>query len=743
MQEVIETDASDDKHKKFCSWVKRARRLWSDWREEADEAYQFYAGNQWSEADTRKMKEEGRHPITFNRETRTINAVAGLEVQNRQSVVYHPRELQDGGVSDLVTQAAKWARDNCDAEDEESEAFIDSLICGVGWVSTRMDYEVEPEGRIVIERIDPREMGVGPSKKRNFDDAKYRFRIKKYERDEFEERFPGKDWNGSGTFGYAEETSEHENLREKYTRELEDNTIEKEIEVAQLQYFEIEYAHFVQDQMGKITEVPAGAIDRVRAVAPTQGWKVSNEKRPKRVYKEVFMTPHEVLEESDLTCGAFTFQAITGLRDADNNTWFGLHRLMKDPQMWANKWLTQILHILNTQAKSGKLLFESGAFKNPKKALQEWAKPNTAIEMNNGAITSQRYAQLQATGFPPGMDMILQYAVGAINDTPGVNMELMGLANRQQAGVLEESRKQAGVTVLAIFFDSLRRYRKEQGRVLYAYIRDYISDGRLIRINEGLGSKYIPLLRDQLSEQYDLIVDDAPSAPNQQEKTYQALAQLLPQLLQAGVPVPPDVIDYAPLPTELKVKWRQFIESSKQNPAADEARKLEMQKVQAETNASMAKAKLDEAKAAKEISTIGQDLGQAEQAKATQESIMRMNELGLQAKMKMEEIDANERIKREELERKLAFEREKVAAELSAKIHLETQKMEMDAALKNKEIDTRVNERAESETKDREKNFDIEGAITRAIQPLEQKLQTKQVSVTRTQNGLTGQITVS
>lgn len=723
---------------KYVGWIKKSRNHWSTWRDEARECYKYYSGEQWTDQDKQYLKSENRQAVTFNRTTRTINAVVGMEVQNRQSVVYHPRGVEDGGLTDLATQAAKWVRDNCDAEDEESESFADTLICGIGWTSTRMDYEMVPEGQVIIERIDPFEMGVDPSSnKRNFDDSKYRFRIKKYSRAEFEERFPGKDWAGGGTFGFGDDGDKtHENTRDKYTREI-GQIEESEIEVAQLQYYELEYVYFVEDQAGVMSEVPPKVIERVRAIAPLQGWKVSEEKRPKRKYEEVFLTPHEILEENELKCGSFTFSAITGLRDRNENTWFGLVRLMKDPQMWANKWLSQILHILNSQAKSGKLLYEAGAFTNPKRAATEWAKPNTMIEMTPGALGSGKIQQLQAMSFPPGMEMLLQYAVQAINDTPGVSTEMLGLANRNQAGVLEESRKQAGITVLAVFFDSLRRYRKEQGRVLLAYIRDYISDGRLIRISNGLGSQYTPLLRDKMSEQYDIVVDDAPSAPNQQEKTYKILAEMLPQLMQAGVPVPPELIDYAPLPSELKVKWRQHIEKSKQNPQAEAMAQMEMEKAKAEIASQLAKAKLDEAKAATEMASLNSDTSQAENAKATQEAMLRLNEMSIQAKMKMEEIDANERIRREELNSKLSFEREKASAELMTKLQIEQQRMELEALLKNKEIDTRVNEQEQNKGA-----VDIESALARALQPIEQKLQTKQVTVVRTPNGLEGQISV-
>jgi hypothetical protein len=92
-------------------------------------------------------------------------------------------------------------------------------------------------------------------------------------------------------------------------------------------------------------------------------------------------------------------------------------------------------------------------------------------------------------------------------------LELLGLRDANQAGVLEEHRKQAGMTILASLFDSLRRFRKRQGRVLLYYIMTYLSDGRLVRIVGDEGAKYVPLIRQEGVAQYDVIVDDAPTSP--------------------------------------------------------------------------------------------------------------------------------------------------------------------------------------------------------------------------------------
>jgi len=170
---------------------KAAKQHSAAWRTETIENYDFKAGHQWSTEDEAKLKEEGRPTVVFNRMGPYFDAVTGTEINNRQEIKYLPRTIGDSKKNEILTQAVKWALEGTDAQFEESDAFEDVLTCGMGWISTRMDYEDNSDGMVCMEQVDPLEMYWPPeAKKRNLKDAKWLMRVKWLSEDDIKERWP-------------------------------------------------------------------------------------------------------------------------------------------------------------------------------------------------------------------------------------------------------------------------------------------------------------------------------------------------------------------------------------------------------------------------------------------------------------------------------------------------------------------------------------------------------------------------
>jgi hypothetical protein len=582
------SDDQGDLIAKFDKWDVECSAHWTPWRKEARECFDFVAGRQWDKTDEDELIENQRQPVVFNRVGTIIDAVVGSEIQGRQQVQYFPREVGDSGVNELLTKGAEWIRDQADAETEESDAFRDAFICGLGWTETRMDYEEEVEGRVAIERIDPLEMGADPScRKPNLVDARYLKRERRLSKEAAEELFPG------ASFDSAADGSQHvADPRRAYKDDEEVRT--DEVVVCEYQWFETETVHLAEDpQSGRLLTIPHDQLEEAQAaVAPTE---LKTQTVRRRKYWRAFRSGGTVLKVEELPDGEFTYKAITGKRDRNKGTWYGLVRPMMDPQRWANKFFSQILHIINSNAKGG-IVAEESAFADVKQAEESWSKSDAITWANPGALQSNAIQPKVAPPVPAMLPSLMEMSIATIRDTTGVNQELLGMADRQQPGVLEHQRKQSAYGILAAFFESFRRYRKLQGRLLLKYIQKYVPEGTLVRIvgDDGV-AQYIPLAKQSDTAKFDVIVDEAPAGPNQKERVFSLLMQFQPMLKDAGPEVWAELIRYSPLPDALAQKLAQIVS----RPPDPQTVAMQQAGQQAEVEKNQAAARKDNAQAAK------------------------------------------------------------------------------------------------------------------------------------------------
>lgn len=588
--------------------AKQSDKHLSNWMEEAKSNYDMVAGHQWDDTDKAVLEEQNRQAVVFNRIAPIVDSVSGTEVSNRQQVQFLPRKVGASGVNELLTGAAQWVRDNCDAEDEESDAFFDVLVCGMGYTETRICYEDDPDGQILIERRDPLSIKYDPTaRKRNLTDAGWIQYQSWLSKEEIEERWPDAEEldTPAGLSDNGEDTQPHDATRAwLYEKDATgyDPKAGKFL-VIQHQWFTRETYHRVVDPFtGQVTEIEHEAFERVNEAFFKRGITLQHVKLTRKVYKQAFVTGGTVLEKGEAPSQTgFSFKAITGKRDRNKNVWYGLVRPMVDPQKWANKFFSQILHIINSNSKGG-LMVEDGAVDNIRQLEEKWAQADSVVMFNEGALSQGRVVPKPDAKMPMGPERMMEFSISSIRDTTGVSLELLGMADREQAGYLEAQRKQAGMTILSTLFDSLRRYRKLQGRLLADFIKNYISDGRLIRVAGKDGTeRYIPLIRQEDTMLYDVIVDEAPTSHNVKERTFGMLMQMLPVLSKLGVPVPPEVVEYMPLPSSLTEKWRGQITQAQQDPMRKQMQQahaqLEMAGQQADVRDKNASAQLKEVQA--------------------------------------------------------------------------------------------------------------------------------------------------
>ena len=611
------TDSGTADLERFKGWFKSSRDHSHKWRMEGREQYDFVAGTQWSEDDAALMKLQQRPIVTFNRTGAIVDAVAGLEVNNRQEVRYVPRSIGRSPVNELLTGAAQWVREECNAEDEESDAFFDMLVSGMGWTETRLDYDEEPEGKLLVLRVDPLEMFWDASaRRRNLADARYLFRMKDVPLNEAEDMFPDEDIEDLDAQWArdldAESKQPHDAQWAPYYKNDQSPDMDKTrqmVRLVEVQWWEHEKQYKVTNPATrKAFKIPAAKFNELKSRADELGVPLKAAKyNTKKYYKAILGS--KILSQSDgPEQGGFTYKCMTGKRDRNYGTWYGLVRAMVDPQKWANKWLAQIMYIINTNAKGG-IMAEADAFENPQQAKDEWADPSAVTLMSPGAISGGKVLPKPQVQYPTGIDRMMTLAIQSMHDVTGMNPEILGMADREQPGVLEHQRKQASMSILAGMFDSLRHYRKDQGVLLLYYITNFLSDGRLVRVGGPEEAQYIPLIHQQGLAEYDVIVDDTPSNPNQKENTWGFIMQMAPIL--AKMQVPPqmwlEMLKYSPLPSTLVAKLGAMGAQAAQqqqgaNPQLIEAQ-ARMVEAQAKAGAAQARSQAESTKAQAEVQT--------------------------------------------------------------------------------------------------------------------------------------------
>lgn len=557
----------------------------ADWRTEARELYDLQAGHQWGPEDIARLEEkyQGAYPVTtFNLTNKYVDAVVGLQINNRQEIRYYPREEGDAGVDEFATGTVKWNRDQCEAEDEETDTFGDTFLTGMGWVEHFLADEEDPEAPFIgQERRDPIEMLWDPmARRRNLVDRRYQIRIKPMTAEEYEERFDDDADIGPGASIPGSMSPQRIPIPHDYGKSgAAGSSMPSTIEVYDYQFCRPVIAYNVTatfPDQGELKQLFSKSEWRQTKEALVQsGTPFTVDRVTTKAYYRAWICGNRIMGKIKLLKCGYTYECITGKRDRNTNTWYGIGRVIKDPQLWVNKFFASILYTISVNAKGG-LMAEEDAFEDQAKAENSWANPASITYTAPGAIAGGKIQPKPPAPYPQGMDRLMEFTLQLLPLTSGMNPELMGLADRQQPGVLEAQRKQAAMAILAWVFDAMRLYYKRSGKLMLSMIREYLPEGQLIRISGQQGTQYVRLMKDRMAGKYDLIVDEAPTSVNMRERVWVILQSIIPMALQAGLPIPQEVLDYAPIPADLAQKWKQKLQPTPQQQQ-EQAKAKQMQ----------------------------------------------------------------------------------------------------------------------------------------------------------------------
>lgn len=604
--------------REYKSRMQEAKRHTSKWRKEARDLNELRAeGQQMDDADKQELEQKygGAYPlIAFNLTDKYCSAVEGLQINNRQQIRYYPRELGDAGIDEYSTSTVEWCRYMSEAEDEESDMFSDVFLVGAGCMEHFLEDIEDPESPYIAQqRRDILEMyWDANARRKNLVDRRWQVRLKPFAEDEFKEQWGDEPW------GWSEEPPEIQSQRvtrpDDYDKgDDNDAAAPQPIYVADYQFSRNVTHYLVTATFPEDAQAAAASGEQaqpktqlfsldewlvVKAALIEQRIDYDIDRVTKRVYYRAWICKDKILGKiRALPCG-FTYEFITGKRDRNKNLWYGMGRVIRDPQLWVNKFFASILYTIAVNSKGG-LMAEEDAFEDPAEAERSYANPSSITWTAPGAIAQGKIREKQQVAYPAALGALMEFTLNLMPLTSGMNPELLGLADRDQPGVLEAQRKQAALSIIAWVFDAMRRYFKRSGRMMLSMISEYMTEGQLIRINNSDGKQqYVPLMKDKLVAKYDVIADEAPTSVNMQERVFLALKEMVPLAASMGVPIPKEIIDYMPLPSDLKATWKKSMEPSPEKQQQQQkAQQLQEAGAQALVAKDQTQAQLNAAKA--------------------------------------------------------------------------------------------------------------------------------------------------
>lgn len=600
-EEREESENTDDNTiGKFRTWFREAADYASDWRAEARQDYDFVAGKQWEEEDVRRFEEQGRPAITINRIKPLINVLSGYQRLNRYDIDFLPRTGDDIDICTVRKGITKYVLDTCDYDSQESHAFLDAAIGGVGWLEAGYKYDPEiNDGEAFVKREDPFGIYVDPeSHQPDFSDAKYICRAKWVDKDELTIIYPEHAEEIKAQYAIYDTAEKNDGVVDDplwYKRDIQKARLVecwyKVKEQATMYY--LQDGSIIPQQDMQLEYFLTGAVAGYNTVNVTKV-KVA-------VFIERFL-----LEEIDSPYehGEFPFVPIVCYSFGVGDLPAGFVRDLKDPQREINKRRIQELHILNTTGNGGGWMEADAMTEQQKADFRRYGNtPGYFAEVRPGAIG--KIIEKQIGAMPTAVIQAEGQATADLTAISGINEALMGTdINSASSGRAIELKQKQAITHIAPMFDNLRKAKKKIANLLWGrrghkgIIPQFYTDDKVYRVEGKNGQQFIrvneqivqqdPLGRtihqtlNNLAEgEFDIIISDTQASTTQRQAQLWGLVDSVKNLGIPGDMVFDVILDLSDLPNkeEIKQRWQQRQQAQAQQAQQQQQAQLQLEMI--------------------------------------------------------------------------------------------------------------------------------------------------------------------
>jgi hypothetical protein len=500
---------------------------------------------------------------------------------------------------------------------------MDLMVGGIGATDTALSEKMgfatrDPNGEILEERVDMLHVGFDPlSSQPNLLDSRWVYRTKEYDIDEAEDLFNKKEEDFETNVAALDdnidnfEYNPYGGIQDKIGYEWADAR-RRVARVHFYQWFDVEDFYRIENPLPSIASPNVAAslataflnvetpedeemfrFDPAADILVITKDNYSKVKDlfdiydipfdPVRAKRKVFYTA--IISGSKVfdvykspSQQGYTIKFKVGDRDDVKKIYTGVVASLMDPQRYYNKALSELMLIIANNSRGG-VMYEEDAVDNVREFEAKWALVNSAVKVNNGALSGGKIQPKGLPQQPTGYESIIALSGENMSAVTGIDESFFGaIVSGNETAMLQRQRIKQATTTLAVYFDSLDLYAKEQARLMLTYMRILAdsSDGSLFSVNDDDGNVIFEVLSgDFFAEEYEIVIGEAPETPVQKEYYTQTLIGMAQSMQAIGdkryLQMYAAAVKYMPIPnreknqiTEILIGSRQFTEEQVQ-----------------------------------------------------------------------------------------------------------------------------------------------------------------------------------
>jgi hypothetical protein len=450
----------------------------------------YFDEKQWTAEEQAELKSRGQPVVTFNRIKRKVNALQGIEKQNRKDPRAFPRNPDDEDAAQAATDALRYVCDNSNWDDKRSEASKELAIEGtcaimVGVEKTKAGYDP------AIRRISWDRFYYDPaSSEFDFADASYMGVVVWMDLADAVRKYPDAKDALEGTWARARDTETYD---DKPKNGFWADYKRKRIRLCEHYYNDGGWKFCIFTQAGYVVEPQD---------SPYMG-------------------------EDGPEC---PIKAVSLYIDRDNNR-YGEVRTMIGPQDEINKRRSKALHLISQR----QVRVDPATGLDAKAIRKEMARPDGIIMGAPGDVEILPTNDMAAANV-----QLLQEAKAEI-DMLGPNAAMQGKNETAMSGRALIAQQQGGMTESATYLDRVRVLSMAVYRSIWCRVRQFWKEERWVRVTDNeqnlrfVGINRPVTMLEMAAKQLGVDPKDLSKAPPEAVQQLQMIAQDPRARMVAGV----------------------------------------------------------------------------------------------------------------------------------------------------------------------------------------------------------------